>query len=262
MSAHVEFINVSKEFISSSGQQNQVLKNLNLSINKAEFVCLLGPSGCGKSSLLNLLAGFEQANSGQIVVKGNLVREPSPERAVVFQKPQLFPWLNVRQNIAFALTMRGANEQSYQAVVDYYMEQVGLKRFAEHAVWQLSGGMKQRVALARAWVQQSDVLLMDEPFAALDAQTRLLMQEMLVQLWQANKTTVLFITHDVDEALLLADRIVLMTGQPGQITQEINVDFSRPRRLEQLMADARYIALKQHILNVLRVEVARLMQLG
>lgn len=262
MSAYVEFAEVSKAFISPKGQRNQILQNLNLSINEGEFVCLLGPSGCGKSTLLNLLAGFEQPESGSVQVAGQPVQEPSPERAVVFQKPQLFPWLNVRQNITFAPRMMGKEREQYEQLADYYIEQVGLKRFAEHHVWQLSGGMKQRVALARAWLLQSKVLLMDEPFAALDAQTRLLMQELLVNLWQSNRTTVLFITHDVDEALLLADRIVLMTGHPGQIVEQVQLDFPRPRRFEQLMADEQYIALKKHILGIMRSEVSRMMQLG
>lgn len=249
--------NVQKTF-----QQNQsvntVLENINLDITQGQFVCLLGPSGCGKSTILNLLAGFEQATLGSICVDGKNISAPDIDRAVVFQQAQLFPWLSVKENIQFPLKQAKATAQYIEQQTEYYLEKTGLKKFENHRIWQISGGMKQRVALARAWVMKPKILLMDEPFGALDAQTRILMQETLTKLWQDNKTTILFVTHDIDESLLLADRIILMTGHPGRIIEDIPVTLPRARSIESIAQQQEFIETKTHILEIMRREVSRM----
>ncbi|AOA57649.1 ABC transporter ATP-binding protein [Acinetobacter larvae] len=257
----IQLQQLTKQFV-QHGEHNTVLDQIDLEIAEGQFVCLLGPSGCGKSTIMNLLAGFEQASSGQVVVDGQVIQQPGIDRAVVFQQPQLFPWLNVRENIQFPL-LQGDHSAAYIAAqTDYYLEKTGLKKFAQHRIWQISGGMKQRVALARAWIMKPKILLMDEPFAALDAQTRILMQEMLIKLWQDNQTTVLFVTHDIDESLLLADRILLMSGHPGRIQEDITVDLARPRSIENVSGLAAYHQAKKHILDIMRKEVSRMIALA
>ena len=253
----IQLKNVSKVF-RQQRRENIVLQDIQLSIQEGEFVCLLGPSGCGKSTILNLLAGFETASNGQVLLEGQTIQGPGIDRAVVFQHAQLFPWLTVRENILFPLKESGMEAGYIRQHTEHYLEKTGLKKFEHHRIWQISGGMKQRVALARAWITKPKILLMDEPFGALDAQTRILMQETLTQLWQDNKTTVLFVTHDIDEALLLADRIVLMAGHPGRIAEEIPVHLPRPRTIENLTPQPEFIATKKHILEVMRTEVSRM----
>lgn len=238
--------------------ENMVLDDINLDISEGQFICLLGPSGCGKSTILNLLAGFEKATTGNILVDGDAITEPGIDRAVVFQQAQLFPWLTVKENIQFPLKQSKAPTAYIVEQTDYYLEKTGLKKFEHHRIWQISGGMKQRVALARAWIMKPKILLMDEPFGALDAQTRILMQEMLTQLWQDNKTTVLFVTHDIDESLLLADRIILMSGHPGRIAEDIPVKLQRPRTIENVTPQHEFIETKKHILEIMRKEVNRM----
>ena len=253
----IQLKNVQKVF-KQNKTENKVLENINLEISEGQFVCLLGPSGCGKSTILNLLAGFENATQGEILVDGQSITGPGIDRAVVFQQAQLFPWLTVRENIQFPLKQNKAEAQYIAEQTEYYLENTGLKKFENHRIWQISGGMKQRVALARAWIMKPKILLMDEPFGALDAQTRILMQEMLTKLWQENKTTVLFVTHDIDESLLLADRIVLMAGQPGRIAEDIQVSLARPRTIESITPEQEFIETKKHILDVMRKEVSRM----
>lgn len=238
-----------------------ILDDISLSLGKGEFVCLLGPSGCGKSTLMNLLAGFLKPDGGTLLLEGEPVTGAGPDRTVVFQQPQLFPWLSVMENVTFGLRMKGQNAEACRTQALFYLDQVGLSSFRDHAVWELSGGMKQRVALARAWVLKSRIFLMDEPFAALDAQTRLLMQELLTRLWMENRTTVLFVTHDVEEALLLADRLLVMTARPGQIRDDIRVDFERPRLIEDLLGDPTFTSLKRRVLHAVREEATRAMML-
>lgn len=245
---------VNKRYASPGKPPTQVLRNVSMSLQDGEFVCLLGPSGCGKSTVLNMLAGFEHADSGDVLLDGKPITRPGPERGVVFQQPTLFPWLNVRENISFGPHITGQPKAAYAAQVDDYLRQVGLGDFAEHYPWQLSGGMRQRAALARAWLPNPEILLMDEPFGALDAQTRLTMQELLTSIWETKRTTILFVTHDIDEALFLADRIMVMSARPGVISETLQVPFERPRSPESLVADPLYGALKRDILHVLRTE--------
>lgn len=259
--SRIELIGVNKTF---PGNRNDatttpVLDNISLRMEEGEFVCLLGPSGCGKSTILNLIAGFEHADSGQILLDGKKISQPGPERGVVFQQPTLFPWLSVLDNVTFGPRMAGVKAASYLPDAERYLRLVGLQDFQHHMPWQLSGGMRQRVALARAWLPNPEILLMDEPFGALDAQTRLMMQELLTRLWQATGTTILFITHDVDEALFLADRVLVMAARPGQIRAEFKTPFARPRDVEELVADPAYGVLKQKILHIVREEAHKTM---
>lgn len=233
----------------------RALENISLSIAAGEFVALLGPSGCGKSTILNLIAGFDTPTSGSLLVDGKAVQGPAPQRGMVFQRPTLFPWLSVLDNVTFGPRMAGAAEAVYLPRAEDYLRRVGLRGFERHATWQLSGGMQQRVALARAWITSPSILLMDEPFGALDAQTRLMMQELVCDIWSATRTTIVFVTHDVDEALYLADRVLVMSARPGRIIEDLAVDAPRPRDIEALAADSRAGALRRHILHRVRQEV-------
>ena len=240
-----------------AGRRTEVLSDVSLALASGEFVCLLGPSGCGKSTILNLIAGFERASSGSILLDGRPIQAPGPERGMVFQQPTLFPWLSVRDNVTFGPRLAGLAPSRYLPEAERSLRLVGLQDFAGHAPWQLSGGMRQRAALARAWLPNPEILLMDEPFGALDAQTRLAMQELLGAIWQETGTTILFVTHDVDEALFLADRILLMSARPATICREIAVPFARPRDPEDLVADPAYGRIKRDILHCVREEAAK-----
>jgi NitT/TauT family transport system ATP-binding protein len=222
-------------------------------VSGGEFVCLLGPSGCGKSTVLNAIAGFETPCEGHVSVTGHLVTSPGPDRGMVFQQPNLFPWKTVRQNIAFGPRMLGKDQKDSVAIADMLIEMVGLVRFADAYPHTLSGGMQQRVALARALANKPKVLLMDEPFGALDAQTRIFMQEHLLKLWAQIGTTVVFVTHDVDEAIFLADRVVIMTAGPGHIKCDLRVSLPRPRSTT-VAFDSSYISLKEQCLDMIRAE--------
>ncbi|WP_294907526.1 ABC transporter ATP-binding protein [Tatumella sp. UBA2305] len=234
-----------------------VLKEVSLSVNKGELVVLLGPSGCGKSTILNLLAGFIQPDQGKILYQGQPVRKPGPERGMIFQQPNLFPWLTVLENVTFGLRLGSHNNDEVKQKAEEWINKVGLNGFAHHYPWQLSGGMKQRVALARAWVAQPEVLLLDEPFGALDAQTRLMMQELLRNAWLDTETTLLFVTHDVDEAIFLADRVLIMSARPGEIVSDIRLPFSRQRDIDTLAESEEYRHIRQQILHQVRTEVRK-----
>lgn len=240
---------ISKSF-STPGQKGslQVLEDIRFQIREGEFVSILGPSGCGKSTFLNILAGFESADVGHVACCGEPVKAPSPERAVVFQSPVLFPWLNVESNILYGLKLRKENGKGLQEMASEYMRAVGLDGFEKYYPSQLSGGMQQRAALARALILRPKVLLMDEPFASLDAQTRYSMQQLLLKLWEEYRHTIVFITHDVEEALLISDRICIMSKRPGRIIDEIPVAFERPRSLS-ITATQEFSMLKGHILD-------------
>ena len=220
--------NVSKRFITSR-HDTTALHDISLEIKKGEFICVVGPSGCGKSTLLNLIAGLDRPTSGELIFDGHAVRGPGAERVVVFQEPALYPWLNVRANVEFGLKVKGTPRGERRDIVDRYLELVNLTRFDKAFVHELSGGMKQRVQLARALAVEPRMLLMDEPFAALDAQTRDMLQLELQDIWQRTGSTILFITHNVREAALLADRVFVMTPSPGQMKAEIPVSLQRPR---------------------------------
>ncbi len=232
------------------------LDDITLEIKDGEFVALLGPSGCGKSTLLNLLAGFETRSTGEIKFDGASVEKPGPDRGVVFQEASLFPWLNVWDNITFGPRVQGLKRDEYESKARAMLKLVGLEAFADALPAQLSGGMRQRVGIARVLVMSPRALLMDEPFGALDAQTRLAMQQLLLDVWQTLGTTVLFVTHDIDEAILLADRICMMSARPGKITREITVNLPRPRSIESLITPA-FAAYKAEIMAEMRIAHAR-----
>lgn len=219
---------VSKRF-TVGNQTVQALGEVNLTIKKGEFVCLIGASGCGKSTLLRIMAGFESVSSGTVEMYGAPITGPGPERGMVFQDYGLFPWLTVKENIGFGPRQRGLPRARLDDIADHYTDMVGLTRFADYYPGQLSGGMKQRVAIARVLANDCDVLLMDEPFGALDALTREKLQQDLLDIWERTKVTVIFVTHAVEEAVLLSDRVVVMTAGPGRIEQDIRLALPRPR---------------------------------
>jgi len=219
---------VSKEFITKRGRA-RVIKDVSLQVKKNEFVVLFGPGQCGKTSLMNILSGLDTASSGTVFSKGERVIKPSHERGVVFQSMALFPWLTVRGNVSYGLAARGFAKKICNEKADHYIDLVGLNGFEDSFINKLSGGMKQRVGIARAYCNDPDVLFMDEPFSALDAQTRYLMQEEIMRIWATEKKTIVFITNNIEEAVYLADRIILLTNCPATIKQEYQIDLPRPR---------------------------------
>jgi NitT/TauT family transport system ATP-binding protein len=229
----------------------QALDKVELDVKPGEFIALLGPSGCGKSTLLNLVAGFEKASAGSLTVDGKAVDKPGPDRGVVFQEAALFPWLSVWENVVFGPKTQGLPASSYEARAHEMLRIVGLSDFKNHLPVQLSGGMRQRVGIARILTMGSKVLLMDEPFGALDAQTRLSMQELLLTVWQQLKPTIVFVTHDIDEALFLADTVYVMSARPGRIQARITVPLSRPRTIEDTTSE-NFNAMKREILKQIR----------
>ena len=232
-------------------QDVQALQGIDLHINTGEFVALLGPSGCGKSTLLNLVAGFEQPSAGTLLVDGQAVTKPGPQRGVVFQEAALLPWLDVWENVVFGPKVQGLPATEYEPRAEEMLRIVGLTDFKHHLPVQLSGGMRQRVGIARVLTLGSRVLLMDEPFGALDAQTRLTMQELLLTVWQKLKPTIVFVTHDIDEALFLSDKIYVMSARPGRIQSEVAVPIPRPRAIEVTTSDS-FNAMKREILRLIR----------
>jgi NitT/TauT family transport system ATP-binding protein len=224
----VEIKRVSKVF-QLQDQTIHALSDASLSIAKGEFVCLIGASGCGKSTLLRIMAGFEQPSSGEALMWGKPIAEPDPTGGMVFQDYALFPWLSVRENIAFGPIARGLSGAQVKETVDKFIELVGLGKFANAYPHQLSGGMKQRVAIARVLANDAELVLMDEPFGALDAMTRERLQDELLEIWQRTKLTVVFVTHSVEEAIFLANRVVVMTPGPGRIESDNALDLPRPR---------------------------------
>ncbi len=224
----LDMTDVSKVF-PLNGRPIHALKDVNLQIQKGEFVCLIGASGCGKSTLLRIMGGFESVSSGSARMYHAPIQEPGPERGMVFQDYGLFPWLTVRQNIAFGPKQRGLPEAKLREIADHFLNMVGLGKFADHFPSQLSGGMKQRVSIARALANDCEVLLMDEPFGALDALTREVLQQELLDIWAKTRLTVIFVTHAVEEAVLLADRVVVMTAGPGRVERDYRIPLDRPR---------------------------------
>ncbi len=232
------------------------LTGVDLAVGDGEFVALLGPSGCGKSTLLNIVAGFEQPTAGEVEIHGAPLGPPGPDRAVVFQEPALFPWLTVRDNVTFGPRIQGRERGSFEKEAQRYIDLVGLTGFEKHYPDQLSGGMKQRVGIARCLLMQPRLFLMDEPFGALDAQTRLQMQELLLHVWDTLKRTVIFITHDIDEAIFLADTVYVMSARPGRIRSRNPVHLPRPRDID-LLTDPTFNALRRDILHQIREEAGR-----
>ena len=220
---------VGKTFRKEDGTAMQALSGVDLEIRDEEFVCLVGPSGCGKTTLLRIIAGLETATTGKVTVDGRPVTGPDPKRGMVFQEYSLFPWRRVIDNVAFGLEMKGVAKEERRKTADRYIEMVGLSQFRDAYPYELSGGMRQRVAIARALANDPDVLLMDEPFGALDAQTRNRMQRELLSLWDETKQTIVFVTHSVDEAVYLSDRIIVLSLRPGTVREVIEIPWSRPR---------------------------------
>ncbi len=225
----VSIRDLGKAFPKDDGTVTQALADVNLDIRDREFVCMVGPSGCGKTTLLRIIAGLETPTAGEVTVDGNAVIGPDPKRGMVFQEYSLFPWRRVIDNVAFGLEMKGVGKEERRKTADHYIDMVGLSQFRNAYPFELSGGMRQRVAIARALANDPDVLLMDEPFGALDAQTRNRMQRELLSLWAGTKQTIIFVTHSVDEAVYLADRIVVLSQRPGTVREIISIPWSRPR---------------------------------
>ena len=237
----------------SGKNAHRAIEETSIRIEPGEFVCLLGPSGCGKSTLLNAVAGYVKPDCGQVSVDGDQITRPGPDRGMVFQQYSLFPWKTVKENVAFGPKIAGQSSVSAESVANTFLDMVGLTRFGNRYPAELSGGMQQRVGIARALANYPRVLLMDEPFGALDAQTRLMMQENLLKIWNEFGTTVLFVTHDVDEAIFLADRVLIMSAGPGRIIADLTVELARPREPE-MTADQAFVELKRQCLSYIRAE--------
>ena len=251
----IELRGVHKEF--AKGERRVVaLQDIDLTVAEREFVAILGPSGCGKSTLLNMVAGFDRPTRGSVRVAGEEILVPAPSRGVVFQEPALFPWLTVMDNIVFGPKTLGQPAADYRARAAQIIEQIGLSGFEASYPAELSGGMRQRVGIARVLILEPKVLLMDEPFGSLDAQTRTLMQELLLALWERHQQTVLFVTHDIEEAVLLADRVCVMTSRPGRIKKSIEVRMPRPRSIESTTSPE-FNALRREVLDLIREESQR-----
>ena len=251
----VDVQHVFKSF-SHNGNALEALHDINLTVEQGEFVCLLGPSGCGKSTMVHLIAGLDAPDAGQILVDGKPVTGPGPRRVVVFQEAALFPWLTVLGNVEFGLRMAGVPKTERRIQAMAYIKLVHLSKFVHSYPHQLSGGMKQRVAIARALAMQPEILLLDEPFGALDAQTRAVMQEELLDIWQKTRQSILFVTHNVREATGLADRVYVISSRPGRIKRMYKIEAGRPR----LAADPVLIAIQRRILDSLGEEIAKVMQ--
>ena len=241
----VKIDNVVKIFSGRNGEM-VALNGVSLDIHDNEFICVVGPSGCGKSTLLNIIAGLLEPTEGTVYCDGKEVVGTGTERGVVFQQYALFPWLTVQKNVMFALEMRGIKGKEAKAKAMEYLEMVDLAKFADSYPKELSGGMKQRVAIARAYAAEPDVLLMDEPFGALDAQTRTQLQTELLETWEKHNKTCFFITHDVDEAIILAQRVVIMSARPGRIKEIVDINIPYPRTMET-KTSPEFIELKNHI---------------
>jgi NitT/TauT family transport system ATP-binding protein len=240
----------------SDDRRVEAVRRFTLMTTPGEFVALLGPSGCGKTTVLNAVAGFVPPTVGRVVVDGKRVTEPGADRGMVFQQHSLFPWKTVLANVEFGLKMRGIGPRERASQARAYLNLVGLTGFERAYPGELSGGMQQRVGIARVLVNRPCVMLMDEPFGALDAQTRLAMQELLLGVWREVKTTVLFVTHDIDEAIFLADRVVVMTARPGQVRDLVPVKLTRPRPAE-VIATTEFMTLKARVLAQVREESGR-----
>jgi NitT/TauT family transport system ATP-binding protein len=246
----LEARNIVKHF-DHNGNHVLALDGINLKVNEGDFVCIVGPSGCGKSTFLNIIAGLEKPDSGDILLNGNTISMPGPDRTMVFQEGALFPWLKVIDNVEFGLKMAGIPKDERAQISQRYLDMMQLTKFANSYTYQLSTGMKQRVAIARALVMDPEILLMDEPFAALDAQTRDLLLVELQLIWERTKKTILFVTHSIAESVILGNRVVVFKNRPAKIKKEFVVDYRRPRLAE----DQNLVKYQQDILAELRTEV-------
>jgi NitT/TauT family transport system ATP-binding protein len=227
------------------------IENVRLSVEEGQFVCFVGPSGCGKSTLLNIIAGLDKPTAGEVILNGRRVTEPGPDRIMVFQDNALFPWLKVIDNVQFGLKVAGVEKKKRHEISMHYLDMMQLTKFAEAYTYQLSGGMKQRVSLARALVMDPEVLLMDEPFAALDSQTRDLLLVELQLIWAKTRKTILFVTHNISESVCLGDKVVVFTNRPGRVKKEIQIDYRRPRLTE----DNNLYTYQRQVLDELKTEI-------
>jgi NitT/TauT family transport system ATP-binding protein len=246
----LEAKNIVKHF-DHNGNQILALDEINLKVDEGDFVCIVGPSGCGKSTFLNIVAGLEKPDSGEILLNGKAITTPGPDRTMVFQEGALFPWLKVIDNVEFGLKMAGIPKDERAQISQRYLDMMQLTKFANSYTYQLSTGMKQRVAIARALVMDPEILLMDEPFAALDAQTRDLLLVELQLIWERTKKTILFVTHSIAESVILGNRVVVFKNRPSKIKKEFVIDYRRPRLAE----DQNLVKYQQDILAELRTEV-------
>jgi len=243
------------------GSPTRAIEPTSLRVSDAEFICILGPSGCGKSTLLRIVAGLDRPTTGRVLLDGEPVVGPGADRGMVFQSYTLFPWLTVEDNIGFGLREKGLGPAERARIAAHYVERVGLRGFERHYPKMLSGGMQQRTALARALANDPKVLLLDEPFGALDNQTRALMQELLLGIWEADRKTVLFVTHDIDEAIFMANRVAVMTARPGRIKSDIAVDLPHPRHYT-MKTTPEFSTYKARLTEEIRVESIRAAEMG
>ena len=255
MSSSINIQNVDRIYTDTDGKAVQALKSVDLDIRAGEFISLIGPSGCGKTTLLRLIAGLDKPQAGQLSIDERKINGASPERGYVFQQGSLFPWLDVEHNIAYGLRARGLLRQK-KANVSEYIKMVGLDGFEKSYPHQISGGMAQRVAIARALINEPKALLLDEPMGALDSFTRADLQDKLLELWKEKGTTMILVTHDIDEAILLSDRIVVLTAHPGTVHEIVNVPFDRPRRREELVKTEEYGKFRNRLLSLLYNDIA------
>jgi NitT/TauT family transport system ATP-binding protein len=251
----LEINNLNKSF-STKGGELLALENISMKVYKNEFACIVGASGCGKSTLLNIIAGLDQQTSGEILLEGRPVSGPGADRGMVFQNYTLYPWLTVAENIEFGLKLKGISSSERKERVNHYMDIVGLSKFAQSLPKTLSGGMKQRTAIARALANEPDILLMDEPFGALDAQTKEVLQEFMLQVWEQTKKTILMITHDVEEAVFLAQRIYVLSSRPGRIKAEVDIPLGMERDFSIKRTEL-FQLVKQEVLDLLREETLK-----
>lgn len=242
--------NINKTFLTKEEITVNALKGINLEIEQNDFVCIIGPSGCGKSTLLRIIAGLDNSTSGKIIFEGEELKATSKDIGMVFQNYSLLPWKTVEDNISLGLEFSGINKKERLKVSEKYLNLIGMSKFSKAYPYELSGGMQQRVAIARALANDPKVLLMDEPFGALDAHTRIILQKELLKIWEKNKKTILFVTHSVDEAIYLADKIIIMSSSPGEIKEIVNVDMKRPRE----RSNPKYGEIIDYLLSSLEVE--------
>ena len=243
------------------GPPTRALEPIDLAVADNDFISILGPSGCGKSTLLRIVAGLEAPSTGRVLVDGRAVASPGPDRGMVFQSYTLFPWLTVRENICFGLREKGVPQAEQDRIAARFLDRVGLRGFEDHYPKMLSGGMQQRTALARALANDPKILLLDEPFGALDHQTRALMQELLLGIWEADRTTVLFVTHDIDEAIFMANRVAVMTARPGRVKSDVRIDLPHPRHYT-VKTTLEFSAYKARLTEEIRVESIKAAEMG
>ncbi|EHP86695.1 ABC transporter ATP-binding protein [Methanotorris formicicus] len=253
--AKLELVNIVKKYITEK-KELLAVDNVSLSVEENEFISIVGPSGCGKSTLLRIIAGLEKPTSGKVLLDGKEVREPSAERGMVFQQYTLMPWRTVLKNVTFGLEIKKIPKEEQIKVARKFIKMVGLEGFEDAYPHQLSGGMQQRVAIARTLANDPEIVLMDEPFGALDTQTRAILQNELLKIWQKEKKTVLFVTHSVDEAVYLSDKVVVMTARPGKIKKIVPIELKRPRDRTGI----EFLEYKRKIVNELKDEVLKAMR--